>query len=264
MTILDEIIAYKRTEVAKQKVAMRMDQLEKFGFFNEKPRSLKASIAAKQSAAIIAEFKRKSPSKGIINGDANVFNVTAAYAENGAAGISVLTDSNFFGGSTDDLIKARVTVANVPILRKDFLIDEYQVIEAKAIGADVILLIAACLRPDEVRTLATLARSLGMESLLEIHDEEELDHICDEVDLVGVNNRNLKTFKVDLEQSVKLAQKIGNGKLKIAESGINSKDDIQYLQQQGFDGFLIGERFMKEPEPGGAFANFMRTLNDKL
>jgi indole-3-glycerol phosphate synthase len=203
MNILEEIIAFKQAEVEKQKIAIRPEQLEKFGFFNEQPLSLKASLQDKNKTRIIAEFKRKSPSKGVINADADVFAVTRAYAAGGAAGLSVLTDAHFFGGGIDDLIKARIN--RIPILRKDFIIDEYQLIEAKAIGADVILLIAACLDKNQTRQLAKQAKALGMEVLLEIHDEHELDHICEEVDLVGVNNRNLKTFSVDPDQSIRLS-----------------------------------------------------------
>ena len=262
MNILEEIVAFKRAEVEKQKIAMRPEQLEKFGFFNEPSMSLKASLKDKTKTRIIAEFKRKSPSKGMINADADVFAVTTAYTAGGAAGISVLTDSYFFGGSIDDLIKARIN--RIPILRKDFIIDEYQLIEAKAIGADVVLLIAACLDKQQTRELATQAKLLGMEVLLEIHDEHELDHICDEVDLVGVNNRNLKTFSVDLEQSIRLSEKIGNGKLTIAESGINDPSNISYLAKHGFSGFLVGERFMREADPGDAFKRFVKDLKFEI
>jgi indole-3-glycerol phosphate synthase len=260
MNILEEIIAYKKNEVAQQKTAMRVEQLEQFGFFSEPCLSLKASLLDKNKTGIITEFKRRSPSKGIINDNADVFEVTRAYTAAGASGLSVLTDNKFFGGSTDDLIKARVN--GIPVLRKDFMIDEYQLVEAKALGADVILLIAACLSPEKVRELATRAKQLGMEVLLEIHAEEELDHLCDEVDMVGVNNRNLKTFTVDLEQSIRLSESIGNSKLRVAESGINSPQNIRYLQQHGFDGFLIGERFMKEADPGQAFKEFAAQLRD--
>jgi indole-3-glycerol phosphate synthase len=261
MNILDEIIAYKKTEVAQQKIAMRAGQWEQFGFFSEPCLSLKASLLDNSKTGIITEFKRRSPSKGIINDQADVFQVTAAYTAAGASGLSVLTDAKFFGGSTDDLIKARIN--RIPVLRKDFMIDEYQLIEAKAIGADVILLIAACLSPERVRELASRAKQLGMEVLLEIHADEELDHICDEVDMVGVNNRNLKTFTVDLEQSIRLSERIGNSKLRIAESGISSPQNIRYLQQHGFDGFLIGERFMKEADPGQAFKQFAAQLKNQ-
>lgn len=259
MNILEEIIAYKKTEVARQKTILRAGQLEKFGFFSEPTRSLKASVLDKTKTGIIAEFKRQSPSKGVINGEADVFEVTRAYTAHGASGLSVLTDAKFFGGSADDLIKARIN--SIPILRKEFIIDEYQLIEAKSMGADAILLIAACLTPIEVRRLAAAAKDLNLEVLLELHAEVELDHICDEVDLVGVNNRNLKTFTVDLEQSIRLVEKIGGGKVKIAESGIHRPEDIQYLGRNGFDGFLVGERFMKEPDPGKAFAAFVEKLS---
>jgi indole-3-glycerol phosphate synthase len=207
-----------------------------------------------RKTGIIAEFKRRSPSKGIINNRDSVEAVTKAYAAYGASGISVLTDHDFFGGSLDDLISARDN--GVPLLRKDFTIDEYQVLEAKAYGADVILLIAACLSTQQVKYLAGAAKKLGLEVLLEIHDESELGHICNEIDLVGVNNRNLKTFTVDLENSIRLAEKIGDSFLKVAESGINDVKDIHYLQQHGFKGFLIGEYFMKQQSPALAFKNF--------
>ncbi|MGB8194176.1 MAG: indole-3-glycerol phosphate synthase TrpC [Chitinophagaceae bacterium] len=259
MNILEEIIAYKKTEVAERKTLMRVDQLEKFGFFDSECLSLKASLTDPAKTGIIAEFKRRSPSKGVINDKADVFAVTASYASHGASGLSILTDEHFFGGNSDDLIMARVQ--QVPILRKDFIIDEYQLIEAKALGADVILLIAACLNVQDVQRLAARTKDLGMEVLLEIHNEEELGHICDKVDLVGVNNRNLKTFTVDLEQSIRLSEKIGDQKLKIAESGISQVENIVYLKQHGFNGFLIGERFMKEPDPGSAFIKFVSELN---
>jgi indole-3-glycerol phosphate synthase len=158
----------------------------------------------------------------------------------------------------DDLLIA--TKNEVPVLRKDFMIDTYQMVEAKAFGASVVLLIAACLSPAEVKTLAAAAKNLGMEVLLELHDETELDHVCDGVDLVGINNRNLKTFSVDLEQSIRLAEKINKSFLKIAESGISNPDNIRYLQQHGFDGFLIGEHFMKQSDPGAAFRDFVNQL----
>jgi indole-3-glycerol phosphate synthase len=219
---------------------------------------LKKFLLNKDRTAIIAEFKRRSPSKGIINERSDVVEVTTAYANHGASGISVLTDHNFFGGSNNDLIAARAN--DIPILRKDFMIDEYQIIEAKSLGADVILLIAACLTPLQVKTLATTAKRLALEVLLELHDESELGHLCDEIDLVGVNNRNLKTFTVDLEQSVRLAEKIGTGKLKIAESGISNVQNLLYLKSYGFDGFLMGEYFMKQGDPAASFEKFVREL----
>jgi indole-3-glycerol phosphate synthase len=171
----------------------------------------------------------------------------------------VLTDEIFFGGSTEDLIKARVN--NIPLLRKDFIVDEYQIAEAKAMGADVILLIAACLTPAEVKRLAQFANSLQLEVLLELHDEEELAHICDETVLVGINNRNLKTFAVDIERSLAMAKRIPAGKVKIAESGISSPENIRLFKAHGFRGFLIGENFMKEANPAGAFEQFVKALD---
>lgn len=258
MNILEEIIIHKRKEVEQRKQETSIQDLEQGRFFNRETLSLKEFLVNPKKTGIIAEFKRRSPSKGIINNRDSVDSVTKAYAAYGASGISVLTDYNFFGGSLDDLISARDN--GVPLLRKDFMIDEYQIVEAKAYGADVILLIAACLSPAEVKQLTRAAKKLNLEVLLEIHNEAELDHICNEVDLVGVNNRNLKNFEVDLEHSVKLAEKIGESFLKIAESGINDVKNIHYLEQYGFKGFLIGEYFMKQKSPGQAFKEFSYLL----
>ena len=259
MNILEKIIAHKRDEVARRKMEVSVAQLEQNGLFKKLPYSLKQFLKDDTKTGIIAEFKRASPSKGIINDRVTVADVTGAYTKFGASGISVLTDANFFKGAYADLQEASQN--QIPVLRKDFMIDAYQVVEAKAGGASVILLIAACLSPADVKNLAGTAKQLGLEVLLELHDETELDHICAEVDLVGINNRNLKTFSVDLEQSVRLAEKIDASFLKIAESGISSPKDIQYLKQHGFDGFLIGEYFMKEADPGLAFRQFVTALN---
>ncbi|MEI6263588.1 MAG: indole-3-glycerol phosphate synthase TrpC [Sphingobacteriia bacterium] len=261
MNILDQIIAQKRIEVASRKTKMSIADLEKEYFFNKETLSLKRFIKDPSKTGIIAEFKRKSPSKGIINGHSSVEDVTMAYAEHGASGLSVLTDEQFFGGSIKDLVIA--TVNEVPILRKDFMIDEYQLIEAKAFGAEVILLIAACLSKQEVQTMAKMAKGIGLEVLLEIHNKEELEHICDDVDLVGVNNRNLKNFEVSIANSLELIDQIPRSKPAIAESGINNVDSIVTLQRAGFKGFLIGEHFMKESSPAIAFANFVQALKEK-
>ncbi|MGV3527376.1 MAG: indole-3-glycerol phosphate synthase TrpC [Flavisolibacter sp.] len=258
MNILETIIAHKQKEVAKRKKQMPVAELEQMRFFGKETLSLKKSILSPSKNGIIAEYKRKSPSKGVINNRDSVESVTKAYEAFGASGISILTDYKFFGGSLDDLISARDN--GLPLLRKDFMIDEYQLIEAKAYGADVILLIAACLSPAQVKHLATVAKNLGLEVLLELHDETELEHICDEVDLVGINNRNLKTFEVNLEHSVKLAQQIPDKFIRVAESGINDVENIRYLKQFGFQGFLIGEYFMKQKSPAEAFKNFSYDL----
>lgn len=258
MNILDKIVAHKRIEVAERKKLRSMAELEKMKFFGAETLSLKSFLLDESKTGIIAEFKRKSPSKGIINDIADLQQVTGSYATNGASGISVLTDEMFFGGTMDDLLAA--TINEVPLLRKDFMIDEYQLLEAKAFGAEVILLIAACLSPAEVKKMATTACNLGLEVLLEIHNEEELAHICEEVTLVGVNNRNLKTFEVSIETSLALINKIPNSKPAIAESGISDVDTIVTLRDAGFRGFLIGENFMKQADPSIAFAGFVHDL----
>jgi indole-3-glycerol phosphate synthase len=260
MNILEEIVKHKRLEVEKRKAVTGMAELIKKAQATGKTLSLKQSLLETKTG-IIAEFKRKSPSKGIFNANADVIHITKGYTQNGASGLSVLTDEHFFGGSDADLQQARIN--NIPILRKDFIIDEYQVAEARAIGADCILLIAACLTPAQVKTLARFAKEMGLEVLLELHAEEELEHICDETELIGINNRDLKTFKVDIERSLQMAEKIPAGKIKIAESGISSVENIALFKRNGFHGFLIGETFMKEPDPTIAFAAFVNQLKAK-
>lgn len=258
MNILDTIIGYKRTEVAGQKAVAPAASLEKSAYFSRRPFSLKAALGDPGSTGIIAEFKRRSPSKGVINDRVSAADVTRGYTQAGAACLSVLTDRHFFGGGNADLVAARVN--EIPILRKEFIIDEYQIMEARAIGADVILLIAACLTPAEVRRLAVFARKLELEVLLEIHHEDELGHICEETELVGVNNRDLKTFTVDIERSIRLSRRIPAGKILIAESGISRVETILQMKEAGFRGFLIGESFMKADDPGAAFQRFVREL----
>ena len=262
MNILEAIIAHKRIEVDQRKLATPVEVLQQQAFYAKPPLSLKQFLLNETKTGIIAEFKRRSPSKGSINEDADVVDVTTAYANNGASCLSILTDELFFGGSTEDLIKARVN--QIPILRKDFMIDEYQIAEAKAMGADVILLIAACLTPGEVKRLAAYAKQLGLEVLLELHAAEELEHICDETEMVGINNRDLKTFKVDIERSLRMAQQIPDTKIKVAESGISSIENILLFKQNGFKGFLIGENFMKDANPGKAFEEFVQQLKKSL
>lgn len=259
MNILEEIIAYKKTEIALQKEKAPVSLLENMPLFERQTYSLKKNILNSSTNGIIAEYKRKSPSKGIINKHSTVEEVTAAYCNHGASGISILTDNNYFGGSLKDLTGARFN--NIPILRKEFIIDEYQIVEAKANGADVILLIAACLSINEVEHFSSFAKQLGLEVILEIHDELELNYISTNIDLVGINNRNLKTFIVDLSHSIQLADKIGDSFLKISESGIRSVEDIIFLKGHGFNGFLIGENFMKEENPSTAFVNFSKQLH---
>ena len=261
MNILDRIIAHKQIEVAEAKALKSIAELEAMPLFRKPCLSLKKFLLDETKTGIIAEYKRQSPSKGVINSTSTVEEVTKAYAQNGASGISVLTDSHFFGGSLSDLEAA--TINHIPLLRKDFMIDEYQLIEAKAYGASVILLIAACLSPERVKELAVAAKNLGLEVLLEIYNDEELGHICDEVDLVGVNNRNLKDFVVNVEASAQLIKAIPTNKIAVAESGINNTDTIVFLRKAGFKGFLIGEHFMKQTNPTIAFADFVTDLKTK-
>jgi indole-3-glycerol phosphate synthase len=258
MNILDTIIARKKIEVAERKLNKSISELENGPFFKNKTLSFRDFLLREDKTGIIAEFKRKSPSKGIINSTSTVTEVTTAYAKYGASGISVLTDAEFFGGSLNDLLES--TINDVPLLRKDFIIDEYQVIESKAYGAEVILLIAACLSREEVKAFAALGKNIGLNVLLEIHNEQELAHIINDVDVVGVNNRDLKTFAVDINRSIELSKQIAGNKVIISESGIDDISSIKLLREHGFNGFLIGEKFMKEKNPGLAFQNFTEKL----
>lgn len=262
MNILETIIARKRSAVAERKDSRSIAELENGPFFKNKVLDFKEYLLREDKTGIIAEFKRRSPSKGIINKSSSVKEVTTAYTKYGASALSILTDEEFFGGSLHDLLEA--TINEVPLLRKDFIVDEYQLIESKAFGAEVILLIAACLKKEEVKDLALSAKNLGLNVLLEIHNEAELEHICAEVDVVGINNRDLKSFAVDVNRSTELGKQIPADKVKISESGIDDVATIRLLQQHGFKGFLVGEKFMREKDPGEAFKNFVEELNKRL
>jgi indole-3-glycerol phosphate synthase len=256
--ILAKIVDHKKIEVSERKKQLSIAQLEAMPLFTSEGYSLKLNLLNPALTGIIAEFKRQSPSKGVINATASVADVANAYTKFGAAGISVLTDKDFFGGSIDDL---SVAVKNpIPVLRKEFIIDEFQLIEAKAYGASVILLIAACLNPSSTNALAKFAKSIGLEVLLEMHDENELGHICDAVDFVGINNRSLKSFEVNIEHSLQLKSQLPKNILSIAESGIYSVETFKLLKQEGFDGFLMGEYFMKQANPAAAFEVFVTSI----
>ncbi|KJF44868.1 indole-3-glycerol phosphate synthase TrpC [Draconibacterium sediminis] len=262
MNILDKIVATKKEEVAAQKKVVSIEQLKKYPGFTRKCNSLKENLLKKGASGIIAEFKQKSPSKGEINFSAKVEEVTKAYNAAGASCLSVLTDFEYFGGTLANLAKAREANPDIPILRKDFMIDTYQIVEAKAFGADVILLIAACLSKEEALELAKKAKELGLDVLMEIHNAEELEIVNDYVDVVGVNNRNLKTFEVSVETSVELSQLIPAKFVKISESGLAGAAEINYLKEHGFKGFLIGETFMKTGDPGAACKKLIGELRD--
>jgi indole-3-glycerol phosphate synthase len=260
MTILDKIVAHKKTEIAQAKAQIAIKALESAEFFNRQPLSFKDFLLDVNRTGIIAEFKRRSPSKGIINDKVAVEDVTTAYNAAGASALSVLTDSEFFMGQKADLIAAR-SVNQIPILRKDFMIDEYQLLEAKAWGADIILLIAAILTPAEIQTLALQAKSLGLNVLLEVHNLEELQRsINPNLDAIGVNNRNLADFTVSVETSYRLAEYIPADFMKISESAISNPETIKELKKAGFNGFLIGENFMKQEDPGAAIREFVGEL----
>jgi indole-3-glycerol phosphate synthase len=259
MNILDTIIAAKRIEVSERKERTPLSILTQRPYFKEPCHSIRRALRAKGSSGIIAEHKRKSPSLGWIRQESDAAEVAQGYALAGAAAMSVLTDEPFFGGTLNDLQRARRTVS-IPLLRKDFVIEEYQLFEAKAYGADFILLIAECLRKEEVKFLAEAARNLGLEVLLEMHDDEGLDKMCDAVTCVGINSRNLKTFEVSLDNAINLASKIPDSFVKVAESGISKPETIGLLRGHGFEGFLIGEAFMKTENPSAAIAGFVSKI----
>ncbi|NCO63004.1 MAG: indole-3-glycerol phosphate synthase TrpC [Flavobacteriales bacterium] len=259
MNILDKIVADKRIEVDLRKSLIPIKQLEHSVLFERETVSLANKLRLSQSG-IIAEHKRRSPSKSIINQNLNVFDVAEGYEAAGVCGISVLTDGKYFGGSLDDLLTARAS-CNLPLLRKEFIINPYQIAEAKAYGADVILLIASILTKNELKLFSELAKSLHLEVLLEVHNEEELHKsIMPSVDMLGVNNRNLKTFEVSLEISKKLSQLIPNDFVKVSESGISTVESIKELQAFGYQGFLIGENFMKTDNAGESAKQFIKAL----
>ncbi|QDO92673.1 indole-3-glycerol phosphate synthase TrpC [Formosa sediminum] len=260
MNILDKIVADKRTEVALRKSLIPVKQLEQSILFTRPTNSL-ASALQVSTSGIIAEHKRRSPSKSVINHNLNVFDVAKGYEDAGVCGMSVLTDGKYFGGSLDDLLTARAS-SNLPLLRKEFIIDTYQIIEAKAYGADVILLIAAILTREEIKTFSELAKSLNLDVLLEVHNEEELHKsIMPSLDMLGVNNRNLKTFEVSLDISKTLSTLIPADFVKVSESGISAIEAIKTLQPYGYKGFLIGENFMKTDNAGASATQFINALN---
>lgn len=258
MNTLEKIIADKYLEVEARKQQRPAAVLEKSSAFSRNTLSLKSFLLDPAKSGIITEFKRKSPSKGLINGTSSVEVVSKGYEQAGASALSILTDQHYFGGSTEDLESARKQVA-IPILRKEFVVHEYQIIEAKSMGADCVLLIAAALPPEKVQSLAFFAQSLGLEVLLEVHNLEELKQsFCDSLDVVGVNNRNLKTFEVSLDTSLELVDHIPNQVVKISESGISDPATLVAFRKAGFDGFLIGENFMKTSSPEQAAMDFIQ------
>jgi indole-3-glycerol phosphate synthase len=262
MDILEKIIAHKRKEVAERKSLYPVKLLEKSIYFSSPCVSLRKYLLRSDKVGVIAEFKRRSPSKGVINRYAPVERTSIGYMQAGASALSVLTDSEFFGGKSEDLSTAR-KFNYCPILRKDFTIDEYQVIEARSIGADAVLLLANVLSAKEIKAFSKLAHALGMETLLEVREEQELASFCDDIDAVGVNNRDLRTFKTDVKRSHQLVKKIPADVVRVSESGIDSPQTIIELKKAGFNGFLIGESFMKHSRPEKACADLIASVQLK-
>ncbi len=257
--VLEEIIAFKRQDVSRKKHLFPQTDLLKAAHFSRTVHSLKRALLTKGSG-IIAEFKRQSPSQGAINTVADVALVAKGYYQAGAVAVSVLTDAPFFGGSLDDLMAAR-NVLPCPILRKDFIVDEYQVLESKYAGADAILLIASALTPDQIISLAGCARQIGLEVVLEVHNAEELRANKDApVDIIGVNNRNLKTFQVSTETSIRLADLIPESVVRISESGLENAVEVIGLKRLGYNGFLMGRHFMEQPDPVKACSEFIQQI----
>lgn len=260
MTILDKIVERKRVEVLEAQAKVSIEELSEYPLFSRTCYSLKESVLDPQRTGIISEYKRASPSKGVINNINTVSEVVQGYQNAGASAISVLTDADFFQGSLKDLEEARA-ILTIPLLRKEFIVDKYQIAEAKAYGADIILLIAACLTNEEVNELSTYAKTLGLNVLLEVHNEEELKgNLFDTVDAIGVNNRNLKDFSVSLAHSYDLVNKIPDTYIKVSESGISDPHTIRELKSIGYNSFLIGENFMKTTDPGKALLEFVKEI----
>ncbi|MBA6154006.1 indole-3-glycerol phosphate synthase TrpC [Gelidibacter maritimus] len=259
MNILDQIVTDKRKEVDLRRSLIPTSQLEQSVLFERDTVSLTERLQ-NSASGIIAEHKRRSPSKSVINQTLSVSDVAQGYESAGVCGMSVLTDGKYFGGSLDDLLLAKAS-CNLPLLRKEFIIHPYQIVEAKAYGADVILLIASILSKVEIKSFSELAKSLNLEILLEIHNEEELHKsVMPSLDMIGVNNRNLKTFEVSLETSKHLSTLIPDDFIKISESGISNVEAIKELQPYGYQGFLIGENFMKTDNAGESAKAFIKNL----
>jgi indole-3-glycerol phosphate synthase len=259
MTILDQIIARKYLEVEKNKASRPVSVLEKSGFLSEKPRSLMKALLRERSPGIISEFKRRSPSRGIINGSASAGEVSAGYAAAGSSAISVLTNMEFFGGSVSDLEEVRRSV-DCPILCKDFIIDEYQVIEARSSGADAVLLISDINTADRLDRLYRFTLSLGMEVLFEVHKKECLQSVPQDAAIIGINSRNLTSFTVSIDHALEMAALLPQNIVKVAESGIRSVDDYFVLKKAGFNAFLVGEYFMNSPSPALTCKAFIENI----
>lgn len=262
MNVLEKIIAYKKEELAVRKLMVEQSELEDSAFFNRDCLSLVDALNSHQGPAVIAGFKRKTPVKGFINQKAPVKEVVSAYEKHGACAVFVYTDHHFFGGNTEDIVSARSV--QVPLIREDFIIDPYQVVASKAMGADAIVLIAACHTAASIQELAALAKSLGMETILEIHSAVEAGYICNETDVICINNRNISNFETDSQKAKELSGIISENILTVAGSGISDSANLLDTANHRFKGFMISEAFMKNTDPGEAFRIFMKELNQKI
>lgn len=261
MTVLDNIVAQKYKEVAERKAITPITVLERGNLFRREPVSFKNFLLREDLFGIIAEFKRKSPSRGIMNEVASSGKVCRDYVQAGASAVSVLTDLNFFGGTSEDLINARESIS-FPVLRKDFIVDQYQIVEARSIGADAILLIASLHSPEKIGQLHRFALSLGLEALIEVHDETDFSKIPADAQIVGINSRNLASLNIDTGRHSALIEMIPKNVVKVAESGIKSVSDCVSLRNAGFKGFLIGELFMNTADPGQSCLRFINELRE--
>jgi indole-3-glycerol phosphate synthase len=263
MKILDNIISDKKIEIETLSKIVSISDLEKQKDFTKQCKSLKESIK-KSKSGIICEFKRKSPSNEKINYKSNISEVINGYEKAGAVGVSILTNKKYFDGSISDINEVKNNV-DIPVLRKEFIISEYQIIESKSIGADAILLIASILDKEEIKNYSSLAKSLGLEVLLEIHSIDELNKISNtDIDIIGVNNRNLDTLDIDIENSIEIFEDIPSEFIKISESGISKVDSIIKLIKVGYDGFLIGENFMKTEKPEESAYDFIKKVENEI
>ena len=263
MDILTEIVAHKRIELeafkAKKPLSVIAKEVE--SMLDSKPASMHQALMTSDSG-IISEFKRKSPSKGWIKEEGKAEEIPLSYQQNGAAALSILTDQHYFGGEDEFIVKARKAGVTIPVLYKNFVIDEYQLFQARLCGASAALLIAACLSKKECAMLMARAHELGLEVLLEMHSEPELEYAETGADMCGINNRNLGTFITDVENSYRLAELLPKDACKVSESGISNPQTVKELRQAGFNGFLIGENFMKTPNPGEALRTFVREIEN--
>jgi indole-3-glycerol phosphate synthase len=261
MSILEEILANTRQEIAVSKRIMPLEHLREMPCFQRKCFSLVKALPRKE-LGIIAEIKKASPSKGIIRKDFDPYSLAREYAENGASAISILTDKKYFQGSIRFISDVRASIS-LPILRKDFIVDSYQLTEAKAFGADAILLISSALKPNQLHDLHDEATQLGLDSLVEVHNEQEFESLdLKQVKIIGINNRNLSDFTVDITTTLRLAIHIPKGIIIVSESGISNRADIEYLAAHGINAVLVGESLMRSESPGKALKSLLTPMGE--